>query len=98
MDNKGRDDSRAEYFHQRCDGWLTEGIFSKDRMRVAAAGSNLCRALRCDEGRLAALIAIGEYPYLTKHSLPRVWAARKAELLKIRARRNTSSVISPPKE
>jgi CTP:molybdopterin cytidylyltransferase MocA len=83
MDTQGRDEmriSREEYFYHRCPAWLTEAIFSKDRVRVAAAESNLRRALRSDEGRDAALIAIGGFPDLTRRFLPRVWAVRQAQV------------------
>ncbi len=101
MGTEGRDErrgSREEYFHKHCDAWLIEAIRNKDLIRVAAAQSNLRRALRSDEGRDAALIAIGEVPHLTRRFLPRVWSVRQAELFKIRARRSSSSVTNPPKE
>lgn len=65
-------------FHQRADAWLHEAIFSTDRLRAAAASANLRRALRLEAGRDAALIAIGEYPFLTRQFLPRVWSARQS--------------------
>ena len=77
--------SRSECFYRRCPAWLTTAIFSKDRIRVAAAEeANLRRALRSDEGRDAALIAVGEFPNITRDSLPRVWAVRQAQLSKVR--------------
>jgi len=72
--------SRSEYFFQRCPAWLTTAVFSKDRTRAAAAESNLRRALRSEHGRDAALIAVGEFPKLTRDWLPRVWAIRQAQL------------------
>lgn len=61
-------------FHQRADAWLHEALFSTDRLRAAAASANL----RLEAGRDAALIAIGEYPCLTRQFLPGVWSARQS--------------------
>ena len=77
--------SRSEYFYRRVPAWLTTAIFCQHRIRVAAAESNLRRALRSDEGRDAALITVGEFPNLTHALLPRVWAVRQALLSKVRS-------------
>ncbi|GKS73329.1 hypothetical protein AVME950_00555 [Acidovorax sp. SUPP950] len=69
-----------QHFHLRTDAWLHEALFSTDPPRAAAASANLRRALRGEAGRDAALIAIGEYPCLTRTFLPRVWSARQSLL------------------
>ncbi len=67
-------------FHQRADAWLHDALFSADPLRAAAASANLRRALRGEAGRDAALIAIGDYPCLTRTFLPRVWSVRQSLL------------------
>lgn len=68
----------GELYYQQCVPWLICALFEKERIRALAAEQNLRQALRREDGRDAALIAIGQVPNLVRLQLPRLWALRQS--------------------
>lgn len=69
--------SDGDLAFRQCKAWLADALFERDPARARAAESNLRKALQSEVGADAALIELGEAPYLVKHSLPRLWRVRQ---------------------
>lgn len=84
------DHTAEQYFYEHATGWLSAALFSKDRQEVAAATSNIMKALRNEKGQDAMLIAIADTPVMTRLFLPEVWSMRERLI-----RRRSRAVLNP---